>query len=129
MRLLDLGSVVQDVAENHGPLSAGIDHDAHVPRSVAGSGESGKFAGDAEFTFHPFHQVHFSDGPHAFRGVGEAVGLQRRVLAGFIVNLAKIVAGVGEGWHQLAALVAYRVPAHMVAVQVSHHDGVDVAWR
>ena len=79
-------------------------------------------------TVHELDEAQVLQGPDGGGRVWEAGRHDVRVVAGFPVLRAEPVAGVGEGWGVLAALLGRgrQVPAHVVSVQVGHHHHVNL---
>src|SRR6267143_1568940 len=123
--LLDLHRVVRGVAEDERALAARGDQDAHVPGRVARRGHGRDGARDARLAVHELHEAEVGERPHAGRRVGIARRLMLGRVAGLPVFRAHPVTRFRKRRHPAAAGVG-EVPADVIAVQVRHHDHVDL---
>src|SRR5437016_2704787 len=123
--LLDLHRVVRGVAEHERALAARGDQDAHVARRVARRGHGRDTARDAVLAVHELHEAEVGGRPHAARCVRIARGLDVRRVTGLPVLRAHPVPRLRKRRHPAAAGVG-EVPADVIAVQVGHHDHVDL---
>src|SRR6266704_1299167 len=125
VRLLQLHRAVGGVAQHQRALAARGDEDRHVARRVARRRHRCQRAREARLARHELDEPEVRERPHARRRVGKACGLHVGRVARVPVLRADPVARPRERRHPAAAGVG-EVPADVVAMQMRHHDHVDL---